>query len=325
MNNAKVSILLATYNGQPYLSEQLESIFQQTCSDFWLYVRDDHSSDETIKIIAHYFDAPERIRVHDSLGRLGLVGNFSRLLEAACQDRGEYFLLGDQDDVWYPNKLADQLLLMQVLEEKYPGQPLLIHSDMEVVDSSLNQIHPSFMEYQNIRNEDRESLKVLLTQNFVTGCTVLVNRRLLDIALPIPGDALTHDWWLALCAVTFGHIGYIDRPLLRYRQHGSNEIGAKSIRNHLNPLKVNWWKHWLKGRNHLLQSMGQAHALAERIKEHDPENENLKLIGSYASLLTLPWWQRIRQLKRDNIHYQSRLRHCLMLSRLLSFPRQTDG
>jgi len=325
VNDARVCILLATNNGQPYLPKQFESIFQQTCPDWRLYIRDDHSSDETVGIISRYLGAQECIQVQDNFGRLGVVGNFSRLIEVARQDQGVYFFLSDQDDVWYANKLADQLALMHVLEEKYPGQPLLVHSDMEVVDVSLNQVHPSFMQYQNIRNEDRNPLKVLLTQNFVTGCTVLVNRQLLDVALPVPKEAMMHDWWLALCAATFGHIGYIDQPLVQYRQHGSNAVGAKHISNYMNPIKTSWYRHWLKGRDNLAKSMRQAQTLAQRIKQHDPENKNLELIESYALLTVLPWWRRIRQLKKNHIHCQSWLRYCLMLSRLLFLSRQPDG
>ena len=126
-----------------------------------------------------------------------------------------------------------------------------------------------------------------------------------------------HDWWLALCAAVFGHIGFIDKPLVKYRQHGSNEVGAKHLNDYLNPCTGEWKRHWLEGRVNLFQSMKQAEALAERIREHDPQNPNLALVESYASLQTLSRWQRVKKIQQLGVHAQSNSRQALLLSRLL--------
>jgi len=321
----KLAILLASFNGYNYIEEQLESICGQTFQEWQLFIRDDLSCDGTTDVIRKFILQDRRIHlVEDRYDRFGACNNFGRLMEHVAGAGFPYYCFSDQDDVWDRNKLEFQLQKMGELESRSPGQPVLVHSDLEVVDASMKVLDPSFMHFQDIQNESCNPLQVLLAQNFVTGCTVMINRALLDITRPMPGHIVMHDWWLALCAATFGQLGYIDQPLVKYRQHDSNEVGAKNITNYLNPFKVNWWKHWLKGRNNLLKSIGQARLLAERIKQHDPENQNLNMIMAYASLSSLPWWQRIRQIRKYHIHCQSKLRHYLMVSRLLTLPGQAN-
>jgi len=221
------------------------------------------------------------------------------------------------------DKLSVQMETMLRLEHEFPAMPLLVYSDMSVVDASLKMIAPSFMNYQSIQHE-YNPIPILLAQNFVTGCTVMVNRKLLDIALPIPEEALMHDWWLALCAAVFGHIGFIDKPLVKYRQHGNNEVGAKHIGNFLNPMTGKWKEHWLEGRENLFNSMKQAQVLAERIRQHDPKNPNLALVEGYASLLGLSPFLRIRKLHQLGVHAQSNVRQMLLLSRLLFTPKNNE-
>jgi glycosyltransferase involved in cell wall biosynthesis len=309
-------ILLATYNGAAFLPEQMESILSQT--DGWeLLVRDDGSSDGTQELIRNRVagGAPI-IFIDEGQSRLGARGNFARLLEIAWEKGADYCALSDQDDLWLPSKLAEQLNQIKLLEQKFPHCPILIHSDLEVVNQNLDIINPSFMSYQKIHHESSNPLNILLCQNFVTGSTVMINRPLLELALPVPGEALMHDWWLALCAAAFGRLEYCAEPLVKYRQHTNNAIGAKNLRQLMNPLKNNWPSHWSSGCDNLAGSMLQARALADRIRKHDPENSLLHLIEEYASLMELPSLNRIKTLKKSGIHMQSSLRHMLMISRL---------
>lgn len=309
-------ILLATYNGNAFLSEQLESILSQ--ADGWeLLVRDDDSSDGTQNLIHNRVakGAPI-IFINDGKSQLGARGNFARLLEIAGQKGAEYCTLSDQDDLWLPSKLTKQLKQMKFLEQKFPHCPILLHTDLEVVNRNLESIHPSFMHYQGIRHEESNPLNVLLCQNFVTGSTAIINRALLDMALPIPEAALMHDWWLALCAAVFGRLEYNPQPTVKYRQHEHNVIGAKRIRRLMNPLKNNWLSHWAGGCVNLAGSILQARALAERIRKHDPQNPHLHLVEGYASLMELPPFKRIKAIKKSGIHMQSSLRYMLMISRL---------
>jgi len=321
-----IGILLAVYNGGDFLAQQLDSIAAQDDLDWVLYARDDGSSDHSPAILEEYSKQDERIHpIFDTLGNLGASNNFASLMKMHGLDSNQYIAFSDQDDVWQRDKLSSQLNAMQQLERQFLDSPLLVHSDMEVVDGKLECIAPSFMRHQGIEHINRGEVKVLLAQNFVTGCTVLVNRRLLDIALPVPDEALMHDWWLALCAAVFGHIGYIDQPLVKYRQHGKNEVGAKYVGDYINPMHGEWKKRWYEGRDNLFKSMKQAQALADRIRQHDPKNRNLALVEAYASLQNLPPLKRIGKLHVLGIHAQSRSRQVLLLSRLLLTPKNRYG
>ena len=140
----------------------------------------------------------------------------------------DYFMLSDQDDVWMPQKarmLSDKMKEM----ERKPGRgnvPLLVHSDLTVANEALRPIADSFFRYQKISPE-RTSLPQLLVQNNVTGGAVMVSRSMLPYLKEIPGVCLMHDAWLALIASCFGEIGWVDRPLYYYRQHGGNTLGAE--------------------------------------------------------------------------------------------------
>jgi len=324
MKNCKIHILLATYNGEKFLNELIHSIYEMDIpQDYQLniLVRDDNSTDGTAILLNKQMQERSNFNVlEDSLGQLGAAGNFSCLLEAAFDGGAKYVMFADQDDVWSPNKLLLQIEKMHKLEKSFPNMPLLVHSDMNVVDSFLKVIAPSFMNYQGIKHEGH-ALPVLLAQNFMTGCTMLANRELLNVALPIPKEALMHDWWLALCAAAFGWVGYIDEPLLKYRQHENNEVGAKHVGNFMNPLSGKWVKRWQEGKNNLFRSMKQAEALAERIRKHYPENPCLEMVEAYAALYRLSALKRIHRLRELGIHAQSNSRQALLLSRLLLAPK----
>ncbi len=317
-----LAITLASYNGSEFLSQQVESIYKQMDEQSILFVRDDGSKDLTPKLLGEFEAIYPNIKlVVDDEKSSGAAANFSLLLEYAYSRDVSHVMLSDQDDVWVEDKIALQIALMHKMEKEVPESPLLIHSDMTVVDRELQTISPSFMQYQAIRHEAGSPLKVLLAQNFIAGCTMLVNRRLLDIALPIPEETLMHDWWLALCAAVFGYIGFIDKPLVKYRQHAGNEVGAKHISDFLNPMTGKWKKRWLEGRENLFQSMQQARVLAERIREHDPKNPHLALVEAYAALASLSPLQRVKRINELGVHAQAQTRQILLLSRLLLTPR----
>jgi len=317
-----IGIVLAIYNGGDFLEQQLESIATQDHQEWVLYARDDGSSDHSSTMLEACAKRDARFHLtSDSLGNLGAGNNFATLMKLDALASHPYIAFSDQDDVWQQDKLSVQMDAMRRLERKFPETPLLVYSDMSVVKASLEMIAPSFMEYQGIKHEEIYPLKVLLAQNFITGCTVMVNRKLLDIALPVPEEALMHDWWLALCAAVFGHIGYIDEPLVKYRQHGGNVVGAKHLSDLFNPISSKWRQGWLEGRNNLFKSMKQAEILAERIRIHDIGNKNLPLVEAYASLPCDSPMQRIRKVKKLKVHAQSNMRQALLLSRLLFTPK----
>jgi glycosyltransferase involved in cell wall biosynthesis len=228
---SKNVILLATYNGEEYLPSQLKSLQSQTLSDWTLLVRDDGSIDCTVAVIREFEQQDARIRlVSDTLGNLGSNRSFLHLLRLAVASGAQYVWFCDQDDVWLECKLSDQLEHIKLLEHKHGVDlPLLVYSDLEVVDANLRTIAQSFMSFQGLRPVPTErALALLLNQNLVTGCALLMNRALCVYALPIQIEGiLMHDWWVALVAASTGRVEYMPKTLLRYRQHGRNQVGAK--------------------------------------------------------------------------------------------------
>ncbi len=168
---------------------------------------------------------PQKITLLKSPVNAGIIGNFSALLEHAQAD---YILFSDADDVWLPEKISKTMEKMHALESLHGGHvPLLVHTDLKIVDAQLNTIHPSFWKYSHLRPSLPHTLPRQLIQNQITGCTVMINKALADLAKPIPKEALMHDWWLGLCTAAFGKMDFVSEPTMLYRQHGKNDTGAK--------------------------------------------------------------------------------------------------
>ena len=219
-----IDIVLATYNGEKYLESLLQSILSQTYINFKIFIRDDDSSDHTLKIINTFTSQyPQQVILVPSTDRLGVVRNFSTLLNHTTNN---YIMFADQDDIWLPGKISQTLAKMQEMEKHYnKNTPLLVHTDVLLADQDLQIIHPSFWDFVQFNPEKSSTLNRLLAQNVITGCTMMINRSLLKLAQPIPPETLMHDWWLGLVAAAFGHIGLVKQPTMLYRQHQSNATG----------------------------------------------------------------------------------------------------
>jgi len=316
---AEVLILLAAYNGGRFIGEQIESLRAQTHADWHLLVRDDGSDDDTIAVVDRYRERDPRIeRLQDGRGRLGASGNFSALLEAAATRGFAAVALCDQDDVWLPERLEAGLRVLRGAG----AQPLLVHSDLRLVDATLRPIADSYMAYQGIRHRDGTPLRWLLAQNFVTGCTTLFNRALLDLALPLPREAVIHDWWLALCAASAGRIAFVDRPTVLYRQHDDNTVGARRLmRPRRNGETAAGWR---SGIENLRRSFGQAAVLAERLERADASPLTIELARCYAMLPSQPAWRRLTTAWRAGFRRQG-ARGPLFLASLLLSSFLRDG
>ncbi|MEQ8315636.1 MAG: glycosyltransferase family 2 protein [Gammaproteobacteria bacterium] len=285
----KLAVLLSTYNGGKFLKEQLDSLLGQTYSNFVVVVRDDGSMDDSLEILQAYAaEHPDRFHLVNSTttatnggsNNLGACGSFSLLMDYVLQHKTElglepaYMLFCDQDDVWFENKIERELKCMLETEAQLDHDaPVLVHSDLAVVSENRELIANSFTRYQGLETE-RNSFCNLAISNLVTGCTALINEAAARKALPIPEGAIMHDWWLGLVAAGFGQIVFIDAPLVHYRQHGSNTIGAKehqqatlSDKSFLNRLLS------LEPNEHLFEVAEQAAAFLERhggeLAEHE--------------------------------------------------------
>ena len=223
----KVAILLAAYNGETYIREQIDSLLRQSYSEWALFIHDDGSVDRTPEIIRDYERTyPDRIHVLPGEPCGGAKENFFYLLR---QVAAPYVMFCDQDDVWLPEKIEETLSQMKTLEAQSGAEiPALVFSDLSVVDENLNLIADRMSVYQKL-DPDRVRPENLMIQNVITGCTVMVNRALVELALKVGNtdNVVMHDWWCALVAACLGKTAFIDKPLILYRQHGKNSIGAK--------------------------------------------------------------------------------------------------
>lgn len=225
MKSTNTSILLSTYNGERYLREQLDSIFAQTDQDWRLVVRDDGSTDATVSILQEYKERyPESLLLLPSDGNLGPIFSFELLMRSCDSD---YVLFCDQDDVWLPNKVELTRAVMMEQEKDRKEVPMVVFTDLKVVDADLNIIADSFWKYSKIDTSISQDFDMLCVHGVATGCTMMVNRSAIEKALPFPKEVRMHDAWLVLCtSKAKGVIGHLSEPTILYRQHANNVVGA---------------------------------------------------------------------------------------------------
>lgn len=223
----RISVAMATYNGERFLEAQLRSILSQLDRLDEMVIVDDGSSDRTRHIIAGFGDPRIRLLTNDR--NEGVLRSFERALRATT---GEVVFLADQDDLWLPGK-------RDTLVEALRGDDrnTIALSDAQVIDAEGRIVAPSFMA---LRGGFRSGLLATLIKNRYLGCAMAVKRRLLDAALPIPADVPMHDIWLGAINRLVGTTVYIDRPLMQYRRHGANV--SPSERAHLSRMLQWRWR-----------------------------------------------------------------------------------
>ncbi|NLQ93157.1 glycosyltransferase family 2 protein [Streptococcus mutans] len=283
----KVNILMSTYNGQEFIAQQIQSIQKQTFENWNLLIRDDGSSDETPKIIADFAKSDARIRFinADKRENFGVIKNFYTLLK---YEKADYYFFSDQDDVWQPQKLE---LTLASVEKENNQIPLMVYTDLTVVDRDLQVLHDSMIKTQS--HHANTSLLEELTENTVTGGTMMVNHCLAKQWKQCYDDLIMHDWYLALLAASLGKLIYLDETTELYRQHESNVLGArtwsKRLKNWLCPhrlVKKYWW---------LVTSSQQQ---ASHLLELDLPAANKAIIQAYVTLLDQSFLNRIKWLKQ---------------------------
>ena len=229
----KIDVLLATYNGEKYLKEQIESILNQTYKNIRLIISDDCSSDSTREILKQYEEKDERIKVFFQEKNLGYVKNFEFLLK---QVENDFYMLSDQDDVWLPEKIEKSV---ETIKKENAD---LVFGDLEVVDQNLNTIFPSFGDFMMLNKKIEKYIntyKINYLYNCVTGCTIISKKKFIEKILPFPTNSkyLIHDHWIALIVSLNGKLAYMKTPYIKYRQHGNNQVGTNKISHKFNKLE----------------------------------------------------------------------------------------
>lgn len=224
-----VEILMATYNGEKYIREQLDSIMKQSYQDFRVLIRDDGSSDRTVDIVREYESLCQgKIKLIFDNNQCGSsVSNFFQLIKYAEAD---YIMFSDQDDYWLSEKVKITFNRMQEIEKRVGTErPILVFADYKAVDSELKDLN--FKAKNNQVSACKTDFCHLLVQNYVTGCLTMLNKSLYRKLGTYCQSILMHDWWAALYASAVGEISHIEETVMLYRQHGDNCVGVVDVRS----------------------------------------------------------------------------------------------
>lgn len=303
MTDETIAVLLATYNGEKFIKEQLQSIQNQSYSDWQVFIRDDGSTDETVAIVKAMSRQDERIHILTSVeGGGSAKKNFAAIHSYVKENyHFSYFMFCDQDDVWLPDKMQRSIEKIRQAEQNSGRQtPILVHTDLKVVDEKLNTLGESFMKYRALDPGVRD-VNHLLAQNNVTGCTMLWNRALNDkINLNIEGIAM-HDWWVSVSAALLGKIVYVDTPTILYRQHGDNTIGATKVNS------IGFVSKRLRHVSHIMDTIRNSVEQAKQllfVYEEDICDNKKNVIYHYSHLKEYSPFRRIVYLHKYHCYKQ---------------------
>lgn len=283
-----ISILMATYNGEEYLIEQLESLLAQTFDDFVIYVNDDCSTDKTWEILNSYAQKyPSKIKITRRNENSGSAKH--TFLELMVRVRDNYIMLCDQDDVWLTDKIEVTLSKMREVERGSSGA-VLVYTDLRIVDWNLKLINSSYQDFMQ-SDFERTELNQVLIQSIFAGCTAMYNRALAELLSEVPDYCVAHDWWLLLVASAFGEISYVDKPTILYRQHEKNEVGTRNIRRASYKLKMALQGSRIK--NAIYVTYEQAKCFLKIYKNYLDENQR-RMLERYCAIPSMKKLERLR-------------------------------
>ena len=300
MTDNTVAIMMATYNGEQYIEEQIQSLQGQTYSDWILFVRDDGSTDTTTAILEEKSRRDNRIQVLSSIPGGGSAKENFALIHTYVKENYDfsYFMFCDQDDVWLPDKIEVSMKRMKKVQKD--SLPVLIHTDLKVVDEHLDILGDSFIEYRAL-NPQIQDINHLLAQNNVTGCTMLWNKELNKrIDLKVDGIAM-HDWWIAVVAALLGRIEFVENATVLYRQHTDNVVGATKVNS------MGFIVKRLRKISHVLmtiQSSVEQAGVLYKLYQNEIDSDAREVISHYALLKTYYPIKRIWIIRKYHCYKQ---------------------
>ncbi|RRF88698.1 MAG: glycosyltransferase family 2 protein [Coriobacteriaceae bacterium] len=278
-STAKVAIVMAVYNGEQYLDDQIQSILGQTYENWQLFISDDCSNDNSLQVVKKYVRSEPRIHLVLEGKHFGNAQDHFMALLREVAGKFDYYMFCDQDDVWDSNKVQ----LEVEAAAKWPmDKPVLVATDLRVVSEDLSVISNSFAKYSDF-SPTTAQFGNLLIENFVTGCTVLINNCLAELAADTPAGTymVMHDWWFALIAKGLGQLVYLPTATISYRQHGDNSLGAAQYGIHSILASWDWAEQCRKMCNSIRQAdsfMGQYGSQLDNEKR----SETINFIGLTA-------------------------------------------
>lgn len=220
------AILMATYNGERFLAEQIRSLLSQTYQDWHLYVHDDGSQDDTVSIVRNFAAThPDKITILDYPPTGGPCKNFLSMVERVD---APYYMFCDQDDVWMPEKIQLSVTALKEAERAHPGKGIVVHTDLQIVDEKLSPVADSMWEHAGIFPQ---YIKTFADSGghtaIATGCTMIFNDEAKKCCNVHAAKAIMHDCWVCLCVLSQGGLveGIAEKTVL-YRQHAHNTLGA---------------------------------------------------------------------------------------------------
>lgn len=224
-----IDIVLATYNGEKFLRQQLESIVNSDNYDELVnrvIVTDDNSRDNTRSIVSDFFDS--RVVFQPNPYQSGVSYNFINGLKFS---NAEYVMFCDQDDVWLPSKIYKSYAEIKAMEKQKGKEfPIVCFSDLMITNETLEALEASFIKYHGITIPDRILFEKIVLNNIMPGCSSIINKKMVEhvnISKKYIDRWIMHDWWIMLIASKYGYISFIPESLMKYRQHDNNVVGYK--------------------------------------------------------------------------------------------------
>lgn len=221
---AEIDIAIPAYNSASWLDDLIESILEQDLDNWRIVARDDASTDSTAACLATWKQrlGERMIIVDGSDGRnLGPVGNYNAILSATTSP---WIMLADSDDVWRPGKVSLTWQAMRAAEATHgTATPVLVFTDAEVVDEHLQPVAESYWRWSRANLAAANVFHRVIVDSPAISSTMMVNRALIDLALPMTGAIWSQDWWAMMVAAAFGQIVKLDERTILYRRHSAND------------------------------------------------------------------------------------------------------